>query len=90
MGDENNSYKDKSLKEFILENISNNINTDGINVNEISKRQNFINHLFLFEWFDLYRKYTLENTSKKIITPIMCIDFTHSNKCILYFTLFYK
>lgn len=81
MRDENNIYKDISLKEFIFEKyirkifsvffISNNINIDDINVNEISKRQNFINNLSLFEWFDLYGKYTLKAINKKILKIII-------------------
>lgn len=81
MSEENNSYKNISLKEFIFEKyvrkifsiffISNNINIDDVNVNEISKRQNFINNLSLFEWFDLYGKYTLKTIHKKILTIII-------------------
>lgn len=81
MNDENNDYKNITLREWFYEKLikklfgliftSNTINIDDTGINAISERQNFINNLSFFEWYDLYGKYTLKNTSKKIIKRII-------------------
>lgn len=80
MSDENNDYKNITLREWFYEKwikklfclifILNTINIDDTAINAISGRQNFINNLSFFEWFNLYGKHTLKKYINSIVTFI--------------------
>ena len=71
-----NEYKNITLKEFIFEKyikrifsvlyMTNTINTDDIDIGDVSKRKIFIYNLSFSEWFDLYGRHTLKAKLKQL------------------------